>query len=286
MMIVPTASSVVASVRWCANKPPTQAFLSKLGIAGDVQGDLKEGAAMPPLLQYNEDLVHAALSLVEVANRVEGGLTDAQDKALGDVLDFLFSETPTPIRDMLTKMRRLASSDLFGDNPEMLAHVNAVCGALVPSELTNVYLAIDGLGDKANDKERAAFDHLAGLIVEGNEDDDDMTNALKRCESDFKRLFEDTSFIVLLKSMSDLLLQSRISYLITKACHAFDEEHTGRIKVAELRESLGQVVPAKVADAMIAKVEADDDGTIYYPQLASMLLRGTAREDVTPTPQQ
>ena len=90
----------------------------------------------------------------------------------------------------------------------------------------------------------------------------------------FPEIFNDTHFISVLQDMNTICLQARFSYLVNETCLAFDPDRTGRVKLAELKEALEKMMPKHAADRMIAGCEADDDGTVYYPQMAAILMRG------------
>ena len=83
-----------------------------------------------------------------------------------------------------------------------------------------------------------------------------------------------------MQKMNDVLLQSRLSYLLTEACLTFDPERTGKIKLAELEESLQKILPKEAVGKMMEAVEADDDGNVPYAEMTRVLLRGKEIEIV------
>jgi hypothetical protein len=120
-----------------------------------------------------------------------------------------------------------------------------------------------------------ALEHLVVLILEGAEDDAAFAPALQAIESRLGGgIYQLTEYILVLQNMADLLLQSRLSHLLVEACLAFDPERTGRIKLAELKDSLEKIMPAEAVAKLMAGVEAEADGTVYYPQMTQILLRG------------
>jgi hypothetical protein len=120
-----------------------------------------------------------------------------------------------------------------------------------------------------------ALENLVVLILEGAEDDAAFAPALQAIESRLGGgIYQLTEYILVLQNMADLLLQSRLAHLLAEACLAFDPERTGRVKLAELKDSLEKIMPVEAVAKLMAGVEAEADGTVYYPQMTQILLRG------------
>mmetsp|Transcript_11100 Transcript_11100/g.34422 ORF Transcript_11100/g.34422 Transcript_11100/m.34422 type:complete len:359 (-) Transcript_11100:73-1149(-) len=270
--------------------------------------DLANGDDMPPMLQYNDQLVEAALTLLEFVNSRDGsdattsklsttsdngelafGATvsrvDEQVEAVTGIIGMLFSSAfVSPYQQYLSVARLLDLPDVRR-NANVVDASHAIYRVIMPASLARVVIFVDTSPTfaEATLDER---DHLHGLVEavldHGGSDagdakrdpDEVLLNALRKIETDFPLLFNDAVFIAALQDMNSICLQARFSYLVNETCLAFDPDRTGRIKLQELRESLEKLMPKYAVERMMAGCEADDDGTVYYPQMAAILMRG------------
>ena len=110
-------------------------------------------------------------------------------------------------------------------------------------------------------------------ILQGKEDEE-FLDCVKQLEVNVPWLFKNEKFNELLASLRVTMMQCRIYYLITETCLAFDPEETGKIRLSELKESLTKVIGEEASTKMLAQCHADDEGHVYYPQVASILSKG------------
>ena len=240
---------------------------------------------MPPLLQYNESLVAAALRLVEYANEASSSsasepITPEVEAGIANIMAMLFHEEYIPIVSQFQAIRELAKLDGIRKNPKLLEAVHEITAALVPDPVMGLIQVVDADVERFDIESIEDINHFICLILEGQENDDEFVRALQTMQNRNPELELSTPFIVLMQKMNDVLLQSRLSYLLTEACLTFDPERTGKIKLAELEESLQKILPKEAVGKMMEAVEADDDGNVPYAEMTRVLLRGKEIEIV------
>lgn len=247
--------------------------------------DLALGNDMPPLLQYNENLVAAALRLVEYANNSAGTesgtstapaieITPEMEAGIANIMAMLFHEEYIPLVDQFAAVRELAGMEGIRKSPQLLEAVHEITAALVPAPVMGLLKAVDADLDKYDAEALDDVNQFVLLILDGQENDDEFVRVLQTMQNRNPQLDQSTPFIVLMQKMNDVLLQSRLAHLLTEACLAFDPNRTGKIKVAELEESLKKILPKEAVEKMMLAIEGDDAGQVAYSQMTRLLLNG------------
>lgn len=248
--------------------------------------DLALGNDMPPLLQYNENLVQSALRLVEFANQSgeEGdngkkdpnvpAITPEVEAAIGNIMAMLFHEEYIPLVEQFLAVRELTKLEPIRKNPKLLEAVHDITAALVPDTIVGLLRVVDSDFTVYDNDALSDVEHFIVLVLEGQENDEEFIRALQTMQNRNPQLDQSTAFIILLQNMNDVLLQARLAHLLTEACLTFDPEKTGKIKVAELAESLKKILPEEAVKKMMDRVEGDDNGCVPYSQMVRVLLRG------------
>lgn len=244
--------------------------------------DLQLGDDLPPLLLYNAQLVDAGTALLDFANS-ETLPADVEHKLVA-VIDMLFSDAFMPVADQFATVRQFAVLPEVRKRPAVVDACHSILVALIPRPLSEFLIVSDrDMPDLSNDQ-RVALEQFVFVILQGKEDDAEYLSCLQRIEAVLPGVFQVSSFVTVLQHMNHIMLQTRLSYLLVEACRSFDPQGTGKIKMADLKASLERVVPKAQAATMMAHVEADNDGNLFYPQLASVLLHGVTNGD-QPQPQ-
>jgi hypothetical protein len=265
------------------NAPPPEEMVDTTGTDAALRinvDDLAKGDDMPPMLQYNEQLTEAALALLEHTNNKDS-LANEELQAVSGIVGMLFSqEFVSPYQQYLT-VARFTDIDAVRKDAHLIGACHAVIAVILPSALAEVVIAADSSPEliDASPTERDQLHGLVEAIVAGPEvgtDDADTTivKALQSVETGFPALFNHSAFVHLLQHINNTSLQARFSAIVNESCLAFDTDRTGRLKPQELKEALEKCMPKYAADRIVAGVEADTDGKVYYPQLAALLMRG------------
>jgi hypothetical protein len=250
--------------------------------------DLALGNDMPPLLQYNENLVASALRLVEFANQSSEEQQDPNvppvtpevEAGIGNIMAMLFHEEYIPLVEQFLAVRELTKLEAIRKNPKLLEAVHDITAALVPDTIVGLLKVVDADFTVYDNDALQDVEHFIVLILEGQENDDEFVRALQTMQNRNPQLDQSTAFIILLQNMNDVLLQARLAHLLTEACLSFDPEKTGNIKVAELKESLEKILPKEAVAKMMERIEGDAKGCVPYSQMARVLLRGKEVEIV------
>ena len=268
-----STAQLLSQRRWCTTSAPPSPPAKTIHVSDQ---DLALGNDMPPLLQYNEELVAAALNLVEHANssQMGDGVDPVVEAAIANVMAMLFHEEYVPLSDQFAAIRSLALLPDIRKRPDLLAASHQILLALVPEPVGNLLIAVDLDAEGYSEEQVGEINHFALIILQGHENDDEFVGALRSLQARMPQLDQSTPFILLMQSMNDVLLQSRLAHLLTEACRLFDPESTGKIKLAELEGALGKILPKPAVAKMMGHVEADDNGQVPYAQMTRILLRG------------
>jgi len=277
------------SKRWCSTSSSSKNENDIEGGGEKVtdQDGLNLGNDMPPLLQYNENLVNAALRLVEFANQsseenVDGVpvVTPEVEAGIANIMAMLFHEEYIPLVEQFLAVRELTKLEAIRKNPKLLEAVHDITAALVPEPVVGLLKVVDADLEIYDNDALGDVEHFIVLILEGQENDDEFVRALQTMQNRNPQLDQSTSFIILLQNMNDVLLQARLAHLLTEACLSFDPEKTGKIKVAELEDSLKKILPKEAVEKMMGRIEGDENGCVPYAQMSRVLLRGKEVEVV------
>jgi hypothetical protein len=244
-------------------------------LASVTDADLKAGESMSPLLRYNENLINASLALVEYANTNENNdVTPAIEEKIGAVMQMVFEEGYVPLEEQVATVRALLAVPEVRASAAMRDAAHGILAALVPDVVLKLVVAVDCDIEHFDAAAVESVDRFVALVVQGGDREDEFVAALQSLQTNVPHIDQSTQFIVLLQQMNSVLLQARLAALLTEACLSFDPARTGRIKRAELEESLRRVMPGDAVDKVMLGVEADDDGTVSYAQMGRILLRG------------
>lgn len=245
--------------------------------------DLANGNDMPPMLQYNEQLVDAASELLERTNRTDDIPAEELD-AVSGIVAMLFSEYLVSPWEQYCVVTRLTDIPSCRESDVTLKCVRAIIFTILPDALAQMVCAVDQLPElrNATPEERQRVHRLVQVVIDNGgggaattEDVDRyLLDALQGIESGFPTLFNHSNFVYLLQDMNRVCLQARFAYLVNETCLAFDAERTGRISVKDLKASLSEIMPPHAVERFMHGVEPDVDGKIFYPQLALLLMRG------------
>lgn len=238
--------------------------------------DLAAANTMPPLLQYNEALVSASLALVEFANGEQSSavMTPELEAKIGAVMSMIFDESYVPLADQIAVVRDLLAVPAVRETEPVRDAAHAILAALVPDAVMGLLVSVDRDVENFDAEAVEEVSRFVSLVVQGSDSEDEFVAALQSLQARVPQIDQNTHFIVLLQNINHVLLQARMAALLTEACLSFDPSKSGRIKVAELQESLRRIMPSEAADKIMAGVEADDDGTVSYSQMCRILLRG------------
>lgn len=231
--------------------------------------DLKLGDDLPPMLQHNEPLVEAGLALLDVTQNMK--LDPEDEEALVATIEMLFSETFVPVPVQYCIAEKVLHREKLRSVPKIVEAVNTIFEFTVPRPVHAALVAIDFAA--FNEDQLHAWNAFILQILKGDAEEEAFLATLKALEEKAPHLFQVETFVVLLRNLQATMLQTRLYFLLTETCRAFDPESTGKIKLADLRASLEKVVDVDTTNQMVDGVETDADGCVFYPQMASILMR-------------
>jgi hypothetical protein len=232
--------------------------------------DLKLGDDMPPMLQYNQELVDAGLALLESSSEME--LDAAEEAALTLATELLFKETLVPFTEQFKIVTAVLDHPRLRENPRIRDAVRVIIDTIVPKPIFEAWTVVDR--DQLTEEENKVFLDFIVIVLKGEAEEEAFISALKALQTEVPWLFKLEKWLDVLRKLKETMMQCRLSYLILETCRAFDEEGTGKVKLAELQEALSKVIGPEGAKSMLEGAEAEDDGTVFYPQLARILMKG------------
>lgn len=227
---------------------------------------------VPPMMQMNENLVNAGLTLLNASSARQDELDAEDEEALSQVAQVLFSETFASHEEQFEVVYTALSRPAVRNVRELERSVMTVLEMVVPSAVYNVFVAVDVFTGLL-EGERQLLHDVVVVLIDGAGNDDKLVELLGAAEAECPGLWELPAFSSLAKASEELLLKSRLYALITQTCLAFDPERTGKILISDLKPSLESVLGKEEGESLVGRLRPDSNGAVYYGQVSALLLQ-------------
>lgn len=238
--------------------------------------------------QHSEQLLGACLDLLELC----GGTADGA--APSDVLDSMERDRIWTLVDVILHNHRSAPAEQFDlvymalclpaaqGHRQVQRNLLVVLHSIIPESLYRVFESVDLWvvhDDEQSMHQRDAllkFMHaqLGELHVpEGLTEAEVLSVYADDMKTLFPALTTCPAWHAVERDATTIALKAKLFALLGRLCAEFDEDHSGKVRLTDLRATADRVLGKEQAAQLLEGAPADKDGKIAYPQLAALLTR-------------
>ncbi|CBZ27442.1 conserved hypothetical protein [Leishmania mexicana MHOM/GT/2001/U1103] len=236
----------------------------------------------------NEQLLDACLDLLDICSGNAAGSAPssaldglARDRIweLVEVLLHDHHRTPAEQFDLVYTALCMPAAQ---DHRQVQRSLLVVLRSIVPETLYRVFESVDlfVLRDDAQSLHQRdvlmkfAHAQLGDLHVpDGLAEEEVLSLYVDDMRAAFPVLVTCPAWQVLEREATTIALKSKLFALLSRLCAEFDEERTGKVKLADLRSTAERVLGTDQASCLLEGAQADKDGKIAYAQLVALLSR-------------
>ncbi|KAG5477767.1 hypothetical protein LSCM1_05065 [Leishmania martiniquensis] len=165
-----------------------------------------------------------------------------------------------------------------------------VLRSVVPEALYRVFESVDLVVAQADERSLRqrdvlrTFTHaqLGELQVPGGLAAEEVLSVYAEdMKAMFPALVSCPAWQVMERDAVTIALKAKLFALLGHLCAEFDEDKTGKVRLADLRSTAERALGKEQASRLLHGAQADKDGMIAYAQLAALLTRPPQRKSVT-----
>lgn len=236
----------------------------------------------------NEQLLGACLDLLDMCsgNAAGSGPSSALDELararIWELVDVLLHDHHRAPAEQFDLVYTALCMPAAQDHRQVQRSLLVVLRSVVPEALYRVFESVDLFVLRDDEQSlhqrdvlmKFAHAQLGDLHVpDGLAEEEVLSVYVYDMKAAFPALATCHAWQVVERDAATIALKSKLFTLLGRLCAEFDEEKTGKVKLADLRSTAERVLGTDQASRLLEGAQVDKEGKIAYAQLVALLSR-------------